>query len=372
MEWVRRSVRDFWAAEHAGGAARLADALLAPAEAPFRAAVAARNAWHDRRPPAATPVPVVSVGNLSVGGTGKTPVVRWLAEWLQRTGARPAIVARGYGQDELALYRRWFGARAVFADRDRARCVRRAAERGFTVAVLDDGFQHRRLARALDIVLVAAEDPLRARMLPRGPYREPPAAAARATMALLTHRTPSGGAGGRRGGAGAGAAAVESREAGAGPEAAGCEGARAEAARRKAAWRERLARVAPNVPVLDLEIRMGGWTELDGGPCAPPEGDVLAVCAIARPGPFASGLRALLPSARIEQLAYADHHDYGRRDVSAMLRRLGGRTLVCTAKDAVKLAAWPELARRCAVVGFEVVGDPDEPLRRALAEVAAT
>lgn len=329
--WARRTVRDFWAAEHPGIAARVTSALLAPAELPFRAAVGIRNAWYEDRPLPSTPVPVVSVGNLTVGGTGKTPVVRWLAEWLQRAGARPAIVTRGYGWDELALYRRWFGEHAVLANRNRRACVRAAADRGYTVAVLDDGFQHRRLARALDILLVAVEDPLRARMLPRGPYRESPTSARRATAVLLTRRTP-----GRQ---------------------------------QAAAWRERLSSGAPGVPLLDVKIRMGGWSGLDGAPAAPPEGDVLAVCAIARPGPYMSGLEALLPGADVEHLAYADHHDYTYRDVSGLLRRLGRRTLVCTAKDAVKLAAFPELTRRCAVIGFEVVGDPAGPLRRALAEV---
>lgn len=329
--WARRAVRDFWAAEHPGMTARLTGAVLAPAELPFRAAVGMKNAWYEGRPQPSTSVPVVSVGNLTVGGTGKTPVVRWLADWLLRTGARPAIVTRGYGRDELALHRRWFGRHAVLAGRDRRACVRMAADRGYTVVVLDDGFQHRRLARALDILLVAVEDPLRVRMLPRGPYRESPASARRASAVLLTRRTS------RR--------------------------------RQAAAWREKLSGVAPRVPLLDVEIRMGGWTDLDGAPAAPPAGDVLAVCSIARPGPFVSGLGALLPGAHVEHLAYADHHDYTYRDVSALLQRLGQRTVVCTAKDAVKLATFPELAGRCAVVGFDVAGDPAEPLRRALAEV---
>ena len=330
--WARRAFRDLWATENRDFAARLTSALLAPAELPFRVAVDIRNGWYERRPVPSTPIPVVSVGNLTVGGTGKTPVVRWLGEWLRRAGTRTAIVTRGYGQDEVALYRRWFGADAVFAGRDRRECVRAAADGGFAAAVLDDGFQHRRLARALDILLVAVEDPLAIRMLPRGPYREALGAARRATFVLLTHRT--------------------SRH------------------RRAAAWREKLSTEAPDVPLLDVEIRMGGWSDLSGAPAPPPEGDIMAVCAIARPGPFLSGLDALLPGAHVEHLAYADHHDYTDRDVSTLLRRLGDRTVVCTAKDAVKLASFPELAPRCAVVGFSIAGDPPQPLRCALAEVA--
>lgn len=347
MEWTRRTVRDFWAAEHTGTAARLTSVLLTPAEVPFRAAVGVRNAWYEGRRQQSTSVPVVSVGNLTVGGTGKTPVVRWLAEWLRRAGARPAIVTRGYGRDEVALYRRWFGEHAVLADRNRGAGVCAAAERGYTVAVLDDGFQHRRLARALDLLLVSVEDPLRARMLPRGPYRESPASARRATAVLLTRCTLQ---------PGQGAAPPEPGT----PQ-----------PRRAAAWRRKLSRAAPGVPLLDVEIAMGGWTDLDGTPAPAPQGDVLAVCAIARPGTFVSGLRVLLPGASVEHVAYADHHDYSRRDVAALLRRLGRRTVVCTAKDAVKLAGFPELAGRCAVMGFDVVGRPAEPLRRALAEVVA-
>lgn len=330
--WARRAVRDFWAVEHPDPAARLVDALLMPAELPFRAAVGMKNAWYERRPVPSTPIPVVSVGNLTVGGTGKTPVVRWLGEWLRRAGARTAIVARGYRQDEVALYRRWFGADAVFAGRDRRECVHSAGSCGFTVSVLDDGFQHRQLARALDILLVAAEDPLDVRLLPRGPYRESPAAARRAAVVLLTRRT------------------------------SGC--------RQVAAWREKLSGVAPAVPLLDVSIRMGGWSDLSGAPTPPPVGDIVAVSAIARPGPFVSGLEALLPAANITHLAYADHHDYTDRDVTGLLRRLGNRTVVCTAKDAVKLVSFPELAGRCAVVGFRIPGDPPKPLRRVLAEVA--
>ncbi len=329
--WLRGSVRDFWADEEPGPAARLLGAALVPAEASFRMAVAAKNAWHDRWPPPGTPIPVVSVGNLTVGGTGKTPVVRWLADWLRRSGTRVATVTRGYGLDEAALHRRWSGEGAVFSGRDRLGSVREAADRGYGVAVVDDGFQHRRLSRALDVLLVAVEDPLVARLLPRGPYRESPAAARRATHILLTRRTSR-------------------------PE-------------RAAAWRRRLARMAPGVPILDVRIAMGGWSDLSGVPDAPPEGDVLAVCSIARPAPFRSGLAELLPLAAIELVAYADHHAYTHRDVSALVERLGDRTLVCTAKDAVKLARYREMVPRCAVVGLSVAGEPQEPLRGALTEL---
>jgi len=328
---VRRWIRDFWETEDLSPAARLLGAALTPPELFFRLCVSARGAWSRGGPERATPIPVVSVGNLTVGGTGKTPVVRWLGDWLRRAGSRAAIVTRGYGGDELALYRRWFGAGAVFSGRDRAGSVRAAADLGFALALVDDGFQHRRLGRALDLVLVAVEDPVRAHLMPRGPYREPPSAAARATHILLTRRGPG--------------------------------------TRRRQAWRKRMSRLAPGAPVMDVDLVMGGWHNLQGEPTAPPETDVLALCSVARPRSFLQGLERLLPGAVIELMAHADHHRYSRRDVSALLGRLGDRTVVCTEKDAVKLSAFPELEPHCAVIGFRVEGEPELPLRQAIKDV---
>ena len=326
-------VRDFWAGGRRGPGAALLGAALAPAEGVFRAVAAARSAWYGQARLPQPPIPVVSVGNLTVGGTGKTTVVRWLGGWFRKRGVKAAVVVRGYGADEVALYRRWFGRGAVFAGADRWEGVRAAETCDFDLALLDDGFQHRRLPRMLDILLVAAEDPLAVRLLPRGPYREPLAAVRRATHVVLTRRST--------------ASLV-----------------------RVAAWRERLARVAPGARVLEAEVRMGGWCRPDGCPAGPPEGDVLAVCAVARPGAFASGLGELLPGACVEMVAYPDHHAFTRRDVAALLARRGGRTIVCTAKDAVGLAAHPELSDHCVVVGFRVVGEPQAPLLGALEQVA--
>ena len=330
-ERLRRGVRDMWGPDDPGAFGRTARALLAPAELLFRLAAAARNARYDRTPPPPTPIPVISVGNLTVGGTGKTPVVRWLGEWFRNAGLRAAIVVRGYGADEVSLYRRWFGDGAVFVGRDRTALVATADARGYQLALLDDAFQHRRVGRALDLLLVAAEDPWPVRTLPRGPYREPLASARRATHVLITRRTAS--------------------------------------AETVVAWRERLRRAAPGVPGQVAELRMGGWRDLEGRAADPPAGDVLAVSSIARPETFLAGLRALLPGGRAELAAFADHHAYTSRDVAALLGRRGDRTVVCTAKDAVKLASFAEMGPYCAVVGFRVAGDPKEPLRSALAEV---
>lgn len=147
------------------------------------------------------PIPVVSVGNLTVGGTGKTPTVAWCVRALRAGGRKPLIAMRGYRKggsresDEAAEYRRVFereGAPVpIVAQADRAAGVRAFLERdprGADCVVLDDGLQHRRLSRALDVVLVDCARPAtRDRLLPGGWLRLPTSWLARADAVVLTH-----------------------------------------------------------------------------------------------------------------------------------------------------------------------------------------
>lgn len=145
-----------------------------------------------------SPVPVISVGNITAGGTGKTPMVAWIVRHLSESGCKPAIVTRGYRaekadpdaapkSDEAELLAELTGA-AVIVEPDRVAGARRAADGGADVVVLDDGFQHRRLRRQLDIVLIDAVEPLGfGHCLPRGLLREPSAALAEADAIVITH-----------------------------------------------------------------------------------------------------------------------------------------------------------------------------------------
>ena len=155
------------------------------------------------------PVPVVSVGNLAVGGTGKTPMTLWLANALRERGANPAIVSRGYGGtargvtvvsrgagpevgpevagDEPVMLAKLFAGPVVTAPR-RLDGAAAAAALGCDLVVLDDGFQHRALARDFDIVLLDAR---RGPLLPAGPLREPLGALARADAVVLMARDDS-------------------------------------------------------------------------------------------------------------------------------------------------------------------------------------
>lgn len=181
---------------------------LAPlAERLYARAIARRNARYDARTRASAfspggltvtlDRPVISVGNLSVGGTGKTPTVQLICKWLQDAGRHPAIAMRGYGardglSDEAELHR------AALPDVPLAIGPNRVQQliqlfaspqgEGVDTIVLDDGFQHRRLARQLDIVLIdATQDPFSQRLLPAGWLREPVASLARADAVVLTH-----------------------------------------------------------------------------------------------------------------------------------------------------------------------------------------
>lgn len=139
--------------------------------------------------------PVVSVGNLTAGGTGKTPLVEWIARWFARRQCRVAVLARGYGRiegtgrDDEDLFAEMDLENVVrLAGRDRVASGRRAVgEYKADVLLLDDGFQHYRVRRALDLVAVDATRPFsNGRVLPRGLLREPPEALRRADLVVLT------------------------------------------------------------------------------------------------------------------------------------------------------------------------------------------
>ena len=136
---------------------------------------------------------VISVGNLTTGGTGKTPMVIWLAEKFIADGKRVGILTRGYRgsrgtSDEVEIMKRHLGGRALFGvGKDRFAEGRRLEQQGIDVFLLDDGFQHRRLARDYDILLVDSTRPVREQaLLPAGSLREPVSALNRADLVIFT------------------------------------------------------------------------------------------------------------------------------------------------------------------------------------------
>ena len=180
---VERRVRKAWAS-------RPGRALLLASGA-YAAVVDFRNFLYDSRVIAArrAPVPVVSIGGLTAGGSGKTPLASDLARRLSDAGVVTAILTHGF-EDELEVHRKLCPEALVFGGKDRLGLAREAAEAGAELIVLDSGFQYRRLHRDLDIV--AIDDTVLAlppQRLPAGPFREGLAALARADLVVRVERS---------------------------------------------------------------------------------------------------------------------------------------------------------------------------------------
>jgi tetraacyldisaccharide 4'-kinase len=291
--------------------------------------------------------PVVSVGNLAAGGTGKTPFVRWLASELLFRGQKPAILTRGYGRgsrgivlvsdgagavaavresgDEAALLARALPGVPILADARRARgaAVIEARFPEVSVHLLDDGFSHVALFRDLDIVLLDATAPdAGGALLPAGRLREPLTSLARADAVVVTKTEQA-------------------------------DPARAVA----------LARAyAPGVPVSLAKTHVLGIFDGHGDAVSPrdlPRGTLVAVAGIARPDSF----RATLSSLGIEPtvfLPFPDHAPFGAFSLGQILRaaeETGATGIVTTEKDAVKLEGRLPLPLFCVAVEMRV----DEP-----------
>jgi tetraacyldisaccharide 4'-kinase len=283
---------------------------LTPAAAVFGAGVAVRNRLYDSGVMAIheTAIPTISVGNLTVGGTGKTPIASYLAEQLRARGRQPAIVLRGYrGGDEVLVHRALTAQSFTIASLDRLGSIANAATVGCDVAILDDGFQHRRVSRVADIVLVSADAWSGSHaLLPAGPWREPLSALARATLVIVTRKA-------------------------------------VDAAAADAVVQAIAGKIGAATPTAIAALSADALRRLDGEtrPLASLQGQrVHAVAAIGDPAAFFAQLRAA--GADVVTHTFRDHHAYGPADVARLVRAADGAAVVCTLKDAVKLGPlWP-------------------------------
>ena len=356
-----------WVWESDGVGARLVRATLAPASQLFASVVARRNARFEAdlaRPPSErrvvrpTALPAISVGNITVGGTGKTPVAAWCAKQLRKGGAKPAIVLRGYGDDEWRVHSLLNPSVPVVVAADRMDGIASAKTQGANCVVLDDAFQHRRASRVADIVLVSADQwNGRARLLPAGPFREPLTALRRATAVAITVKAAS--------------------------------------EQRVAELHAAILESAPQVPIAVLRLTPGDLKLVAAMPTVGTRDArrtersdavvmldrplewlkgkrLVAVSAIGDPAAFVSQLELL--GAEVESIAYRDHYMFTASDAASVARRAHNSDgVVCTLKDAVKLGSvWPRVAPPLWYVSQSVVVERGaSALDRALARVLA-
>jgi tetraacyldisaccharide 4'-kinase len=302
-----RIVRWLWTSRRPD--ARLVRLALLPASGLWRGVMVLREAayrhgWIGVRD---LPLPSVAVGNLTVGGSGKTPIAIWVAHYYVSQGLVPGILLRGYGGDETRVHQHAIPEAVVVADPDRAAGADRALARGAQVLVLDDAYQRLDVRRDLNIAVVSAETTRAVRWsLPAGPWREGWGALDRADAVIVTRKR-----------------------------------ATAEAALALAATLQN--KVSGPVAVAHLGLRyLEGMVSGRRHPASSLAGKrVVAASGIADPDAFVAQTKAT--GAAVQVATWKDHHDYREEDV-AWLAHAARRAdhVVITQKDAVKLRdRWP-------------------------------
>jgi tetraacyldisaccharide 4'-kinase len=305
---ARKFVESVWAGR--GKRARVLRALLTPAEALYAIAATGRAkfyAWRLLRAEEFS-VPVLSIGNMTVGGTGKTPVAAWFAQQLRQRRVEPAIVLRGYGGDETRVHERLNPGVPVIAEPDRVRGIREAIAHGVDVVVLDDAFQHLRASRDADVVLVSADAWTgRPRLLPAGPWREPLRSARRASLISITRKV-------------ANPQTVDD-------------------------VKRALSKAASRVPTAVVQLSPAALISTSTGQNLPLHtlqgADLTAIAGVANPDSFFRQLTEL--GAVVRPFSFPDHHDFTHVEAERLAAEASNSDfVVCTLKDAVKLEAlWP-------------------------------
>ena len=351
---LHQRVARYWSAvvsgKARGAAAGMVRTLLVPLAWAYGLGVKLRNLCYDRQfwmfKTVRLPVAVVSVGNIAVGGTGKTPFVALLAERLEAAGRKCCILSRGYGRgseasqnDEYLMLRELLPTVPHLVGGERLLTgIQAILQFRCDVLILDDGFQHRKLARDLDIVLVDALQPLGlGHLLPRGRLRESAGGLGRSHLVCLTHSD-----------------LVQ-------PEVL-------------EEVSQRVRGLSPGVPILTAKHQPRALRPVlpAGGeqPASSLAGKrVAAFCALGSPRSFVEEVRRLGAEV-VSQALFPDHHRFTVSEfqrLSADASEAGAELLLCTHKDAVKLPH--DLAPPLPVLALEmelVILRGEEHLREAL------
>lgn len=251
-------------------------------------------------------VPVVSVGNITLGGTGKTPFSMFIADELVRLGRKPSVIIRGYGRDESMMLKEELADVPVYVGQDRVALAGEAQKEGSRVIVLDDGFQHRRLARDLNIVLIDSYSLFgNGYLFPRGVLRERVTSLRRADLLALTKTDRI-------------------------------------TSERKDGVLGLLKRLAPGKPVVLTKHRPSFLSDVTGA-SYPPESlngrRVGVISGIADPDYFEFLIREL--GGRVSlRIDYADHYQYSQKDIDEITSESEAKkidSVVITKKDYVKI-----------------------------------
>jgi len=302
---VETRVRGAWV-ERPGQALRLASGG-------FATAAAVRNLLYDSGVFAArqAPLPVVSVGGLTVGGSGKTPITADICARLSGAGIPTAILTHGFA-DEMDVHRRLSPGSLVYGGRDRLNLTREAAAAGAQIVVLDSGFQYRRLHRDLDILTVdVATLGHRLEHLPAGPFREGLASLARADLVVTVRRSVLD------------------------PTVASDSSVRL--ADRGQSWLDGLVDAAGSPPLVPARIQPGPLVAANEAAQAieHPRPKV-AVAGIMWPDVFFAQVKLLTSSVR-ETVGLRDHAGLGDSLAGTLEDLAGDSGMVCTLKDVMKL-----------------------------------
>jgi len=271
--------------------------------------------------------PVISIGNITTGGTGKTPLVEWVARTVAAHGKKVCILTRGYGRKDphlqmivsdgygvlaspseagdepYLLATKLTGLAAVISSADRIAAAQEAVKDfGTECFVLDDGFQHLRLARDLNIVTIDATNPWGGgRLLPYGRLREAPEGLSRADCVVLT---------------------------------------RCDQVERLEDLHGQIARFVGNRPIFNSSMRTVGVSPLkNGSGTLAPGTRVAAFCAVGNPRSFFEQVQRLAHEVVLER-SFADHHVYSQDELDSLTqaaKHARAEALITTAKDAVKL-----------------------------------